>query len=57
MEEKKEQHVCFNCGQSENTAPLVSLTYKGKPQWVCTQCLPQVIHHLENVISKLEAAK
>lgn len=56
MEEKKE-HVCFNCGQSENNAPLVGLTYKGNPNWVCTMCLPQVIHHLENVIEKLDVSK
>ena len=37
------QH-CFNCGRSEDDGPLLPLRTKGSSTWVCTRCLPQLIH-------------
>jgi Fe-S-cluster-containing hydrogenase component 2 len=37
------QH-CFNCSTGEDKAPLVPFRYQGQSQWVCTRCLPALIH-------------
>lgn len=37
------QH-CFRCSTGEDKAPLVPFRHKGQSQWVCTHCLPALIH-------------
>ena len=36
--------VCFNCGTDEDHAPLLPVRTKGTSTWVCTRCLPALIH-------------
>lgn len=35
---------CFHCGSSEEKAPLIPARWKGSSLWVCTHCLPALIH-------------
>lgn len=35
---------CFNCGNSEEKVPLLPCRKAGKSLWVCTRCLPALIH-------------
>lgn len=37
------QH-CFNCGSSEDDRPLLPVRTAGTSTWVCTRCLPALIH-------------
>jgi ferredoxin len=37
------QH-CYRCDTGEDNAPLVPFRHKGQSQWVCTRCLPALIH-------------
>ena len=37
------QH-CFSCGRSEDEGPLLPCRTKGTSTWVCTRCLPALIH-------------
>lgn len=37
------QH-CFNCGASEDQRPLLPVRTEGTSTWVCTRCLPSLIH-------------
>lgn len=37
------QH-CFRCGTSEDDAPLLPVRTQGDSTWVCTRCLPALIH-------------
>ena len=37
------QH-CFRCATTEDLAPLVPIRYQGRSLWVCTRCLPALIH-------------
>ena len=37
------QH-CFNCGASEDDRPLLPVRTAGDSTWVCTRCLPALIH-------------
>jgi Fe-S-cluster-containing hydrogenase component 2 len=36
--------VCFRCGTDEDSAPLVPVRNAGTSTWVCTRCLPALIH-------------
>ncbi len=35
---------CFRCGADENEVPVLPVRYRGKSTWVCTRCLPPLIH-------------
>jgi NAD-dependent dihydropyrimidine dehydrogenase PreA subunit len=35
---------CFRCGTDEDSAPLVPVRTSGTSTWVCTRCLPALIH-------------
>ncbi|OAT81250.1 ATP-binding protein [Desulfotomaculum copahuensis] len=36
--------TCFNCGRSEEQVPLLPCRNRGASLWVCTRCLPALIH-------------
>lgn len=50
QEERKEKgekfiaQKCFSCGSSEETAVLIPCRRQGESVWVCTRCLPALIH-------------
>ena len=54
MNKETETHQCFNCAKTEKEIPLVQLTYSGKPSWICPQCLPVLIHHIDQPKEKLQ---
>ena len=35
---------CFRCDAGEDVAPLIPVRHQGKSLWVCTRCLPALIH-------------
>ncbi len=49
--------VCLNCGRTESVIPLVSLRYDGEQAWICSQCLPILIHKPQNLAGKLKNAE
>jgi len=49
------QH-CLNCGQSEMFAPLVTLRHAGQQAWICSNCLPILIHKPHQLAGKLAGA-
>lgn len=50
-----EYQRCLICGRSEEELPLVAQRYRGHSIWVCTGCMPVVIHHPEEVRDRLQA--
>lgn len=36
--------ACFRCGTDEDSAPLLPVRTAGTSTWVCTRCLPALIH-------------
>ncbi|MBN2247200.1 MAG: 4Fe-4S binding protein [Coriobacteriia bacterium] len=36
--------VCFRCGADEDHVPLLPVRQEGRSEWVCTRCLPTLIH-------------
>jgi ferredoxin len=38
------EQTCFSCNASEQRAVLLPVRTHGKSLWVCTRCLPRLIH-------------
>lgn len=57
MSEKKVVRVCLNCNADENHMPLVNLVYAGKAVYICSKCLPVLIHEPQMLIGKLDGAE
>jgi hypothetical protein len=53
----KSGEQCLNCGQSEYETPLLHLRYDGSEQWICSQCLPTLIHAPQKMAGKLKNAE
>ncbi|GAB4282615.1 MAG: hypothetical protein Kow0080_36550 [Candidatus Promineifilaceae bacterium] len=45
--------ICLNCGKSEKEAPLLNIRFNGQMQWICSSCLPILIHRPSQLASKL----
>ncbi len=50
------QPKCVYCDQTDENVPLVNLSYKGHPLWICSQHLPLLIHEPEKLAEKLKKA-
>lgn len=50
-------HTCLNCDRSETEIPLVTLRHAGEQAWICSQCLPVLIHHPQKLAGKLGGAE
>ena len=57
MQETNTPHQCLNCERSETVIPLVSLRYTGQQAWICSQCLPILIHQPQHLVGKLAGAE
>ena len=57
MKDTSNKKICLNCNASENDIPLVHLHYAGKPAFICSSCLPVLIHQPQNLIGKLDGAE
>jgi len=53
MEQNPPLLQCLNCNRPETIVPLVNLRYAGNPAWICTQCLPTLIHQPQRLAGKL----
>ena len=49
--------TCLNCQRPENVVPLVSLRYQGSSVWICSQCLPILIHKPQQLAGRLANAE
>lgn len=57
MSDAQKINHCLNCNTSDNEIPLVNLIYAGKPAFICSSCLPVLIHHPQKLVGKLDGAE
>ncbi len=57
MSETTKTYNCLNCERSEMEMPLVNLRYQGAQAWICSQCMPLLIHHPQRLAEKLSGAE
>jgi len=50
-------HTCFNCQRTEDEIPVVNWHYRGQPFFVCSACIPTLIHKWEQAVIKLETQR
>jgi hypothetical protein len=48
---------CLNCNRPETVIPLVNLRYSGRQAWICSQCLPILIHNPQKLAGRLKGAE
>jgi hypothetical protein len=49
-------HRCLNCERPETVIPLIALRYDGQQAWICSQCMPILIHDPIQLAGKLRGA-
>jgi len=56
MSENKAELNCLNCGSSEMEIPLISARFAGEQLWICSSCMPVLIHKPEQLIGNVKGA-
>ncbi|MCB0164373.1 MAG: hypothetical protein KDI79_09115 [Anaerolineae bacterium] len=56
MSQSTQPLTCFNCDNSEQSVPMVRIRFAGYQTWLCSQCMPTLIHQTEELMDKLTAA-
>lgn len=54
MKENEMIFACLSCGRLEVQAPLLALRFNGEQVWICSQCLPILIHNPHRLTDKLQ---
>ncbi|MBE2223907.1 MAG: hypothetical protein IAF02_20370 [Anaerolineae bacterium] len=49
-----EKVVCLNCNRADTEVPLLAMQFLGKSNWICSQCLPTLIHKPQQLAGKLQ---
>lgn len=49
------EESCLNCGRGDREVPILTWRYQGEPLWICSSCIPYLIHHTDVVMAKVEA--
>jgi hypothetical protein len=44
--------TCLNCRRDETQVPLIAWRYQGQPLWICSDCLPLLIHKREQLMAQ-----
>ncbi len=57
MIDKNKSQVCINCGTTEQHVPLISIRFNQVGDWICTQCLPMLIHNPKRLSQVLPGIK
>jgi len=57
MNKQTSEKKCLSCNRSEYQIPLITLTYSANPAFICSFCLPLLIHHPEQLVGKLKGAE
>jgi hypothetical protein len=56
MSSTKSKTQCLNCERSDAETPLLHLRYNGDELWICSQCLPTLIHAPQKLSGKIDNA-
>ncbi len=54
MDSNSSTQKCINCERTEHQVPLVNIRFAENPTWICTQCLPTLIHEPQRLVNKFK---
>ncbi len=49
--------ACINCSRNDMEIPLLRLQFKGDGFWLCSACLPTLLHRPERLVGRLPGAE
>lgn len=49
------QPTCLNCERTEADVPISAWRYQGRDMYVCSECLPVLIHERAKLAAKWQA--
>ena len=49
--------VCINCSRNDMVIPLIKLQFKGDGFWLCSACLPTLLHQPGRLVGRLPGAE
>ena len=57
MENSVESGTCVNCERNDSEIPLLQFRFQDEQRWVCTGCLPTLLHKPANLAGRLPGAE
>ena len=57
MSESGTPMSCVHCDRGEDQAPLFSLRFKSREVWICSSCLPVLLHRPDRLVGRLPGAE
>ncbi|MCP5099783.1 MAG: hypothetical protein GY943_29870 [Chloroflexi bacterium] len=57
MDKSTETLTCINCGRAETEVPLLAMRFAGHASWICSQCMPVLIHKPHLMAEKLPGSE
>ena len=54
MSDQNKINSCISCNREESVVPLVAITFAQNSTWICTQCLPTLIHDPQKLNDKFK---
>lgn len=57
MSESAAMGGCVHCDRGEDQAPLLRLRFRGSEHWICSSCLPVLLHRPDRLVGRLPGAE
>ena len=57
MDRPIDTEACLSCDRNESEAPLLDLRFRGDEVYICSQCLPVLIHNPGKLEGRLKGAE
>jgi hypothetical protein len=57
MADSAMKELCINCERGESEIPVLYFRFKGKERFICTSCLPTLLHRPDKLVGCLEGAE
>lgn len=57
MTESGATPACINCERSQAEIPLLRFQFKDERFWLCSGCLPTLLHRPEKLVGRLPGAE
>ena len=56
MDNPGKSGACVNCARNESEIPLLQFRFQEQERWICTTCLPILLHRPGNLVDRLPGA-
>jgi hypothetical protein len=57
MTELETKALCINCERGEAEIPILYFRFRGEERFICTACLPTLLHRPDKLVGRFEGAE